>query len=353
MYMTMMMVPFTRVIAQNTAADAGSAAWVAPILAGIFFVAEIFALRYIVKHNDGKSLAEICRDVLGNALGSTVNILYVLWLLMLSGYYLRQFGERMATTVFFDTSSAAFIAVMLACVGFALRYGPAAIIRTGSIFFYALATVFILSAVTMIPQMELENLLPISFLDTAGIMKAVFDMISVFGYIIMLPVYFGDIDSFGFAEHALGSTVFNALTGVVAVAVPIGVFSAPVVAEMIFPYFSAAKTIRVLESVERVEAVVIAFFILADFIIIAFTLMSAQKMLCDTLRSGKVTPYYNMLLLGTFVISLYLDTNSLRLNEMSSSFVIPVNFVFGVGVPLILFSVCVIKNIRKGRSLKI
>lgn len=339
----MLMVPFTRVIARHTAEDAQSAAWVSPIVAGIFFIGEIFVLRFIIKQNQGKNLAEICGEVFGRVVGTAVNILYAVWFFLLSAYYLRQFGERMATTVFFDTSSAAFVAVMLACVGFALRFGPTVIIRTGSIFFYALAVIFILSAVVMLPQMDFDNLLPVSTLDTGGVMLASTDVLSALSYAVIFLVYFGDVNSEGFTKNMLVATLFSVIMCVLAIAVPIGIFSASVVSEMIFPYFSAAKGIKIFDSIERVEAVLISFFILADFIIISFTLMSAQKMVCDTAGSGKTTPYYNMMLLGIFVLSLFLGNNTLMLNNFSRYVIIPANLVFGVAIPTLIFAVCLIK----------
>lgn len=338
------MVPFTRVIARHTTEYAGNAAWVSPVIATLAFTIQIFLMRYLVKQNEGKNLAEINRAVLGKVLGNIINVLYVIWFFVLAAYYLRQFGERMATTVFFDTSSSVFIAVMLFCVGFALNQGPTVIIRTGSIFFYALAAVFILSSLAMLPQMDFRNLLPVSSLDTKGVICASGNVISAFGYGIIYLVYFGDVDSKGFTKNIVTSTVLGGIMSIIAIMIPIGAFSAKVVSEMIFPFFSAAKGIEVFDSIERVEAVIIAFFILADFIVIAFTLMSAQKMLCQITGSGKTTPYYNMLLLGTFVFILYLGNSALRLNEFSKKVIIPANLVLGIFIPIVLFIVCIIKS---------
>ncbi len=346
-YLIMIMVPFTRIVARHTSESAQSAAWLAPIAACIGFTLEILMLSFIIKQNRDKNLAEICRDTLGKILGTAVNIIYAIWFFLLAAYYLRQFGERMATTVFFDTSSAAFVAIMLVCVGFALRYGPSVIIRTGSIFFYALAAIFILSAVVMLPQMDFGNLLPVYSSQFSGIASAATDVISGLGYAVIMLVYFGDIKSDGFEKSMFISTGFSLIAGVLSVAVPIGIFSAPVVAEMIFPFFSAAKGIRIFDSIERVEAIIISFFILADFIIVAFTLMSAQKMLCHTVGSGIATPYYSMLLLGVFIVSLFLGDNSLDLNRFSRNVIIPLNLIMGVAVPVLLFIVCVIKTKAK------
>lgn len=350
-YLIMVMVPFTRIVARHTSESAQSAAWVAPVIASLGFAVLILMLGFIVNQNKGKNLAEICRDTFGRVFGTAVNIIYAGWFFLLAAYYLRQFGERMATTVFFDTSSAAFVAVMLVCVGFALRYGPNVIIRTGSLFFYALATVFILSAIVMLPQMDFGNLLPVYSSQFMGIASAATDVLSALGYAVIMLVYFGDIKSDGFKKSMFISTGFNTVVGVLSVAVPIGIFSAPVVAEMIFPYFSAAKGIRIFDSIERVEAIIISFFILADFIIVAFTLMSAQKMLCHTVKSGITTPYYSMLLLGVFIVSLFLGDNSSELNAFSRNVIIPLNLIMGVAVPTLVFLICLIKR-KKDKSQK-
>ncbi len=339
LYIVMLLVPTTRVIARHTARIAGSAAWVSPAVALALFVPVILVLWQLAKGAGGKGLARLNREVLGPVAGTVVNALYTLWFLGLSAYYLRQFADRIVSTVFHDSNSIVFVCIMLLCVAYAMRMGRVAAIRASSMFFYAIVLLVMLCMLVLVPSVDPKNLLPVSTLDTVNILAAALDIVSILAYLVVVLVFFGDVEQGPFLKGAMISSGIAFLLVFTVVFIPIGIFSASVLSNMLFPFFSAVKEIQIFGSIERVEAVIIALLILADFVIITIFAMAAQKMISVTTCTEETSPYYNMVLLLIFVGAMFFSLLSQQLNEISFRYIVPVNLAVGIGLPVVTFLV--------------
>jgi len=338
-----LIIPIARVLDRHAAGVADSAAWLTPFVAAILFVPYAFFLKKITDRFPDTPLDEINRRLFGKVLGTFINTVYFAWFLFLAGYYLCQFGKRMATTVFYNTNSAVFVSVMLLLLSLMLRFGQETLLRACSMFFFAVAAVFLLSLLLLTDNLHLEYHLPVTVSLLPGVFSGGLQVFSVMTYFITLPFFFGDVKGIRVGRHLACGGAIALFFSLACIFVIVGCFSAPLVAAMPYPFYSAIKEITVFNSLERMEAIIISVMVLSDFVIITFFVLCGARIAKTSYAVKKPFPY-DMLLLLVFVISLFFSRYSVHLNEISSNIVVPINIIIGGGVPLITFAVMLFRR---------
>lgn len=347
-----LIVPISRVLDHHAASAAGTAAWLTPFAAAILFVPYALILSMLIKKHPDTSLSEINTKVLGKYLGTAVNMAYVAWFIILSAYYLSKFGERMSTTVFYNTDGAVFIAVILVLLSVSCKLGQEPLIRACCIFFFAVCAVFVFALICVMPNMHAEYHLPVTPSLLPGVLKGGVQIFSVLTYFVTLPFFFGEMKSDGVKKGLFAGGAVALLLSLFSIFVIVGVFSAPLAAGMPFPFFSATKEIVLFESVERIEAIIICVMILSDF-----TLISLFVTCCGRVAKGSFglkTPFkFDLLLLLIFGVSLFFSLNSTRLNEISALLIVPLNLIVGAGFPMSVSGVCLIRSVISRKKLRL
>lgn len=346
-----LIVPISRVLDHHAASVASSAAWLTPFAAALLFVPYCLILVSLTKRFPDKGLAEINKLVLGNLFGTVINVLYMAWFTLLSAYYLCKFGERMAATVFYDTDATVFVSVMLILLSFALSCGQEPLLRACSLFFFAVAAVFVASLLCVTPNLHPEYNLPVDPSLTGGVLKGGVQVFSVLTYFTSVPFFFKHVKSEGLGKYLFKGGTVALLLCLLSIFVIVGLFSAPLVAEMPFPFFSAVKEISIYDSVERIEAIIICVMILSDFSIIALFMLSFGNAAKETFDL-KAPIRFDLLLLLVFIISLFFSSNSTKLNHISAVMIVPLNLIIGAGLPFAVFAAAFIRSLLKKRNLR-
>ena len=346
MILCAMVVPIARVLERYAAQSADSAAWVSPLIAAALFAPYATVLIVLIKKHPGMSLSDINEAVFGKNIGKIVNTAFALWFLMLSGYYLCQFAERMATTVYSNTNSAIFVTLMLIVASYSLKRGQETLIRASTLFFYAVISVFVLSLILLVPSVNTEYHLPVTGGLLSGAFSGAVQMFSALTYFVTFPVFLSDVKEGGISKPLIVGGYTAVLLMLFTTFVIVGIFSAPAAAQMPFPFFSAVKEISLFDSVERIEAIILCIMMLGDFTIVVLFILCCGKTVKSAYRlKDKVN--YDLFLLAAFTLSLIFSFNSMRLNEISESVIVPVNLAVGAGLPVIALIVYAVKRMIK------
>lgn len=343
------LVPVARVLSRHAAMVADTAAWLSPFVAGLLFLPYAAILIRLLKNYPGKNLMAINREIFGQRIGRLVNLVYSLWFLLLTGYYLCQYGERMSATVFYNTDRAIFVTAMLFLVSFCLTFGQENILRASSFFLFAVVAVFLSSLLFLTPNIHLEYHLPVTLDHFPGIVTGGFQIFSVLTYFITVPVFFGEVNSEKAGRQLVMGGLLTLSLCLVSIFVVIGVFSAPLATSMPFPYFSAIKEIRLFQSVERIEAMIFAVLMISDFMILILFTLCLGKCAQDTFRL-KQPIRFDLFLMATFVVSLFFSLKADQLNEISHRLIIPVNLAIGAGLPLLTGLTALVRHLLSRRQ---
>jgi len=336
--------PAIRLIPSYTAKAAKQASWVAPLVSLAVSLILILILQVLFNRYKNESLLDIVQNILGKYFATIINVVWFILITILAAIYVRYYSERMVTSLFPNTSTILFSCILLLVLALVLRAGLAIFARMNEIFLPVVITIYLVMSILVFPEVRIKNFYPITYKDILPIFSASMATTAMFGYVTLLFIL-GDkvkgkdkIKKLGFQSNFLLAFLL-CLT----ILAPVGVFGADLVAKMNFPYFSAVKDISLFGIIERVEAGIIAIWILTDFSIIGSFLFAGLHIINWIFKSTTEKPFVNVYVIITFILSMYIANTSIELANLSNVLVYIILF-FGIIVPVLLF---VVGKIRK------
>jgi len=262
--------PAIRYIPLYTAQQAKQAAWLSPLITFIFMLIYILIFSGVIKKYEQKSFVDITKDILGKIVGNIVVIMYFLWITLLLSYNLRMYVERIASAAMPNVSVFVSLTAMLIIVGFVVKFGIIPLAKMGELFFIGLAAIFILYNFLILPEIHIKNLLPISYTDAFPVFQASFGILAIFSYNILIFMFNDKIEHKGeFKKLGIKTVVVITLISLLVIIIPLGVFGDAVLVKMPIPYLNTMMQISLFDIIERVEAGIIMFWIVTDFMLIS------------------------------------------------------------------------------------
>ncbi len=345
-----MLSPFLRLLPGSITAVSGSAAWVSAALAILPASLLVWALSGLGQSvQNGKGLADAVVDALGRFPGSVVLVLWSLWLIFHSGFLLRSGADRFIATIYHGSRPAVFIVLtLLVCVVAAMgTIKPMA--RVCQIFCPLLLFVIGLVLVFTIQELEPTFLLPITNRQTAQIVRGIPLGVEPVSVVLVNAAFLSK-----YLDPTAPPKVHRlwlpgiCLFGMLFCAVSIGSLGETVTAALPYPFFVMARDLTIVSGVERIEALVVALWLLPDFVLVTVELMVASDNLLLVFGGRKDEKRKNIwLLAGAALIALTafrIAPNSQSLLEWSDKIIPAIHLGWAYGViPLLLL----ISTIRK------
>lgn len=306
---------------------------------------------------EGMGLLEGYGLVFGKWVGKIIAFLYIGWGILLLTTYLRLAGVRLLTTGYENNPLILFITILVVAVGWLTTKGLAPLLRTGQIFFLVLTAVVAFTLILSIPQMEVENILPLWVDDVAEGMSASYYPISLLGFLAFGGCAMGGVTK----KEGDGKKVLLWIGGlwVVLTLIQLAVtatFGATLISSMERPFFIMSRGISVVGVFERVEAVVVALWIVSDLIFLALITYGTGRALCYLAgERAKKGGHWGVLGIA-WVGALWIVTQSEKLNMLEYQAIPLGNVVLGLLLPMLLWVVYLArkkwkKGVDKGGSL--
>ncbi len=275
--------PLIRRFPRTLVRTAGRTAWLSVPMTALPLAAAAALLWLLYRRRGaGTGFADILSDIWGRALGSILTTAYALWFLFYAGFLLRSGGQRLVTTVYQGAGSAVFvIAAALLCLP-AVLGSVRAIARSAMLIRPLMTALFVLISVLTFKDLDLSLLLPVRFSDLPANGMAALETVNVISAAGCLVFLSDHVEGRFALRDFLGWTL--ALLAVIALMTVccLGLFGAALTGNMSFPYFMLVRDVTVLGAVERIEPVVIAMWVLSDFVMISLLLRSAGENLRRT-----------------------------------------------------------------------
>lgn len=281
--------PFIRRFPRVLAYTAGRTGWLAVVFAAAVIVLVIALLHLLSKRLNGPvSLDQVFDRALGKACGGALTFIYSLWLVFYAGVTLRFFAARFVSTVYTGTSPAVFIVVMGVCCAVAGMGQFKAIARSAMVFRLIMAAVLAIVILLSLSAMDFRLLLPVTVQDIEPNFLGAAETLNV----LSIGVFFafaGDRLDRGLKprDYMLWLVLCLVLIEMACVCC-IAMFGPEITAHMSFPVFMLARDITVLGSVERIEPLIIAVWVLSDFVLASSFLLMAGGKLKKLLPSAPV-----------------------------------------------------------------
>lgn len=324
----------------------GRAAWLSPIVAFIAGKALLGFMDYTRKTApEGVGLADMAMLGLGKGAGRGFNVLCALWLTFYSGFVVRSAAERLLSTVYPYGKVTVFIVVMLLIAVLTASGMTKSLSRTAEVLMPILVAVIAVVLLSAIPDISGENLLPVTYRDTKRTLYGaipIFNVMSAFVYFLFLA---GHIQK----KPAIRQNKFPWLTVIAVVAlcvtvVTLGTIGEKLAVSMENAFFMVIRNIKVFGVVERVEAVVVAIWIVTDFIFVAALLIIVSEIWRTVTGVKKRTFFVPVTALLAGVAAFLIAKDAFSFQKWSDVLVPAINLVFAV---VLIPAVSAVGKLRK------
>ncbi|MCL2408647.1 MAG: spore germination protein [Oscillospiraceae bacterium] len=319
----------------------GSAAgWIAPIAASVGLIAVIAVLHGLFKSGRFADLHGVFGGTFGKWSAKPLLTVYLLWTFALFLLYVRYYAERIVASMFTSVNPDFFIISMLIVVFFASRAKLSAIARFSEVAILVFAVIFAVFFVSLIPTLRAIHVLPVTHYDAVPVLRSAYPIVSVWGFITLFFFLGEHIEKPDLKSFAKKAVLILSVATALMIFLVVGSLGPDTAARMPWPFFSAAKLIDIMQSFDRLEAVLSSIWVIADFILITvfvFIITNIVKKLFNLRESRYLTGPVAML---GYAGSLLLAANTRELELFAaSSTTHAVNLVLCVGVPVLALAI--------------
>ncbi len=349
-YTIMVSSPATRFLTKSSAARAAQAGWISPVLCIIPFTALIWMIDSLVKKYGNKSMAEIISIILGRYLGFAVNTAYLLWALWLTAMYTRYYAIRLTNSIYPNINDNILIILTLIPIAYMLRSGLTVIARMSEVLLPFIGAMLVMLSIFLLGKVRLDNVLPVYFNDIIPVFNASLGLTSILCYLFLM-FFLGDrlvnlksLKSFGYIALYVNISSLMLLTFIT-----IGVMGSTVTERAPMPVLTAVKQISLMDTIENIEAIIVAIWIFADFTLISTLFIITLNIMKSMFKLSDTKPLINVLAILVYFMSMGISANKFEIEEFSNKLLMPLNISLGLLFPCILF---ILSKLKKGRNEK-
>ena len=273
--------PGLRMLPRLSAEFGGRTAWIGAIFAfGPVVLVWLTVRRLGGMCRDGEGFGDMLIRKLGKVGGRIVCIIFLLWLIAYIGFLARVCGERYMTSEYENDSSIGYIVAVLLLGCLAARGNVRSLTRAAGLFMAVLIAAVALVTALAVKDVKISNLLPISYMDALPVLGSAvtaLDAATAGVYAVFLT---GEVEAGkkpGRAAIAITAILLLLFSGVNFVTV--GCYGSTLTAKLQNPFFALIRNLKGGGDFERIEALVIALWVVADFSIIGMNLLACCKAL--------------------------------------------------------------------------
>jgi len=305
----------------------------------------VYILQALFKNNKDANLSDIIFKTLGKILGSVLLILYLIWMIITLGIFVRYFAERFLTTLLPNTPMNFFTVTFLAVIFYAIRGGIVYISRTAEFLFLMFSALFATLFLLNLPNLEVINLFPVTHHDILPLLKSSYSSVGLWGAITYI-FFFGDKinDKEHIKKFGIQSIIYLVIASMMLLIQTIGMYGYSVIERVSMPYVFVIKSISILQTIERIESVAVVSWLLLDFVAIPVILYIIVCIIKSLFSLSDEKPLISPVVIFAFVFSQYLAHDIFELESFSIIISIPISIVFGFIFPFIIF---IVGKIRK------
>lgn len=272
--------PLLRLLPQTAVSFSGLAAYLSALPALVPVLTLGLILRSFRAHmRPGEGMGGLLLRWLGPVAGRVVLTLFAAWFLLYGGFILRSGAARLVSTIYPSSGQTMFVVVtVLLCLLVALGTFRAAA-RTAVIMRTVLLTALFTVLVCSLSNMDPGRLGPVGWADAPRVLLGALPLASVCAVAGCFSFLAGYVQPAG-DDRRLPRTILLLLAlGSVVCAAVVSVFGPALTATLTYPFFVMIRSISLWDLVPRVEAVIIAVWVGADFFLGTMLLRCAHEAL--------------------------------------------------------------------------
>jgi len=326
--------PAIRLMPRGVSQYAMSASWLSPLAAALPVFLFVLLMSWLMKgRGENEGLTHMLMRSIGNVPGKIVAVIIAMWLVFYAGFTLRTAGERMLSAIYENGRLLMFTGATVLAAAIASVGKMKSLARTAEVFVPLISIVIVVVLALAADNVELDNLLPVTHHDIPGVFRGTLSVINV----ICIYVYFYFLSGYVVKKENEGRLTLKwigySLTAIfLIVTVTVGALSAYLSVEFENPFFMMIKNITVLGIVERFEALIVAIWVVTDFIFLSALLSIASDVFCFSfnIKYRKLTVW--ILAAAVLAISMFITKSAFSLQNLSGVIIPGVNLIVSVMV---------------------
>jgi spore germination protein KB len=328
--------------ASDVAAQAG---WLSALPSLGTLLLTVFVLNSFINKYDSKSLGEIIEIIMGKTLGKLLLFIYLIWAIILTALYLRYDVERLVSSIYPNMSLPLFSIVTLILVYYCLQSGFTVIARMSEIIMPIIVCFILALSALLIPFVRIDNIGPIYYNDIIPIFKGSFASMSVVSFLFYFFFLSENVSNkSNFKKLAVKTCVYIIIGLTFMQLVTIGTLGSSVAKRLPVPYVVAVKQISVLDIIENVEAIVVAVWMLSDFVFISALTVITLNIIKSIFNLEDTNHLLKVFLILTYYLSMGLGASRFQIEDFSTAVLIPVMQILCIIVPSVLFIIGKIRS---------
>lgn len=338
-YITIALSPLIRVVPSYAAAYGKQAAWLSPLVSFFPMLIDIYILDSIFKRYKTESLAAIIKDIMTKPVGIVIVFLYFIWSTTLTALYMRYDAERLTGSIYPNISFVFFIVFTLVQIAYVLRTDLTVVTRMGEFIMPIIFILFGFLMLTLLPLIRHDTILPVSYVDIIPVIKASMGSSAIFLYYFLLFFLSDRLNQKDQIKKTglISITALIISTTIMLISI-IGLMGSSVVKRVPIPFLVAVKQISILNTIQNIESIAVAMWLLADFILISVFIIVSLNIFKTLFNLSDIKSLQNIYILLIYIFSLGISSNKIELETFSQYIMIPLNIVFGFVIPIILFA---------------
>lgn len=343
--------PATRFLPKYSAAKAAQAGWVAPILSTIPFILLILIIDSLLKRHEGQSMSDIINILLGKYLGKLVVVIYLLWTVLLSAMYTRYYVERLTSSIYPSINNNLLIILTLIPIAYMLRSGFTVIARMSEVLLPFIGTMLVMLSFFLFPIIRSDNVLPVYYNDIVPIIKASFAPTAILAYLFLF-FFLSDklVNLKSFKTFGYIAAFVNISSLVLVIFIAIGVLGNSVAQRAPMPVLITVKQVSLMDTIENIEAIIIAIWIFADFTLISTLFVVALNLMKSIFKLQDTRYLINIYAILIYFLAMGVCSNKFELEEFSIGAIVPLNIILGYGFPALLLLLSKLRKNNKSSS---
>lgn len=287
-------------------------AWIAALFSTAINLFMVWIYIVLARLYPGSNLFEIFEHILGKWCGKVLSLLYLFYILILTGTLLGNLGFFLTSEMMPETPIEATQILFLIAAVVCARLGIVVLARVGELVFPFIIVLFLVLVLTLIPQIHLDFILPIFDDGIAPIIKAG-SHAAVFQELMIMMVFIPLVQEKKRGERAfLGGALLGELFLTLIVLLSVLVLGIEQTENNSFPAYALAKTINVGNFLQRVEGILVMIWILTFFIKISllfFSMLKGMRVVFGLKEEGALINTFSVLIIlvawETYINSVY------------------------------------------------
>ncbi|GGG79484.1 GerAB/ArcD/ProY family transporter [Paenibacillus radicis (ex Gao et al. 2016)] len=262
--------------------------WVLVLLGGVVGILNVLVFLQLNKWYPGKSIIAISRQVLGGWLGGLFSFLFFFYFLDITSWVLREYAQFFIIALNPMIPQNGYMIVGIIMCAYAVFHGLEVIARVALLILGISVMTFLFIYILLVSQYHFEYLLPVMENGFWSSFKGSFVVISWFGDMMFISMIIQYVKrtkkTVPYAIIGIGISFALLMMAVVGCIV---VFGGKGASTFTYPIVSLIQNIKLFRDIERLDAILIAIWVMSSFVKVTVYFWSALQALTEWLHISR------------------------------------------------------------------